>query len=175
MKDLVPLGKILKRTGQRDAIHIAVAPVTADEDLKPGQMIGLVKGSTELVRGSSGIPIGIVDPFLFGGVKKGDQFYMLLMPNTVTSMRHQWTHPAFGANDVKSEAENWLRGFANTLNMAYDDLLDIGQEALQSGGAYVGDDDSQDMFNSDKDRFLECCSEILGIAIPDSVYFSCAC
>ena len=35
---------------RRDAIHIAVAPVTAAEKLKPGEHVGLIEeGSRELV------------------------------------------------------------------------------------------------------------------------------
>ncbi|HEY1190416.1 MAG TPA: hypothetical protein VGE74_22470 [Gemmata sp.] len=80
---------------RRDAIHIAVAPVTAAEPLAPGQHVGFVTpGSTEAV-GASETPIGIVDPFLTGDVLRGQRFWLFMYPNTVTSLRHVWTHPAF--------------------------------------------------------------------------------
>lgn len=81
---------------RRDAIHIAVAPVTAAERLAPGQHVGLVAGDTEYV-GPAEKCIGIVDPFLPEPVDKGQRFWLFLYPNTVTSLRHFWTHPAFTA------------------------------------------------------------------------------
>jgi len=82
---------------RRDAIHIAVAPVTATERLAPGQHVGLVQeGNTELV-GSCDRDIGIVDPFLAEGVEPGQRFWLFLYPGTITGLRHVWTHPAFTA------------------------------------------------------------------------------
>ncbi|MCA9067276.1 MAG: hypothetical protein KDA84_00025 [Planctomycetaceae bacterium] len=79
---------------RRDAIHIAVAPVTAVCDLEPGQDIGFVRGNRESV-GPCENPIGIVDPFLKDTIKAGQRFWLFLYPNTVTGMRHFWKHPAF--------------------------------------------------------------------------------
>ncbi len=82
---------------RRDAIHIAVAPVTAAERLAPGQHVGLVRdGSLELV-GPCDRAIGIVDPFLPEAVEPGRRFWLFLYPGTVTGLRHVWTHPAFAA------------------------------------------------------------------------------
>lgn len=82
---------------RRDAIHIAVAPVTATERLRPGQHVGLVSNDTEHVgvMVSSETCIGIVDPFLNEAVEKDQRFWLLLYPNTITSLRHYWTHPDF--------------------------------------------------------------------------------
>jgi hypothetical protein len=80
---------------RRDAVHVAVAPVTAAGRLVPGQHVGFVHaGDTERV-GASENPLGIVDPFLREGVQQGQRFWLFLYPNTVTSLRHVWTHPAF--------------------------------------------------------------------------------
>ena len=80
---------------RRDAVHVAVAPVTAAERLTPGQQVGFVHpGDTELV-GPAENPIGVVDPFLREDVQPGQRFWLFLYPNTVTSLRHVWTHPAF--------------------------------------------------------------------------------
>jgi uncharacterized protein (TIGR02996 family) len=86
---------------RRDAIHIAVAPVTAAERLQPSQHVGLVSHDTERV-GAMRSPtscIGIVDPFLTQAVEEGQRFWLFLYPNTVTSLRHAWTHPAFTASE----------------------------------------------------------------------------
>jgi hypothetical protein len=80
---------------RRDAVHVAVAPVTAAERLAPGQHVGFVTpGDTETV-GPCEQPIGVVDPFLTDDVQPGQRFWLFMYPNTVTSLRHVWTHPAF--------------------------------------------------------------------------------
>lgn len=80
---------------RRDAVHIAVAPVTAAVRLAPGQHVGLVEaGNVELV-GPCDENIGLVDPFLASGVEAGERFWLFLYPGTVTGLRHVWTHPAF--------------------------------------------------------------------------------
>ena len=82
---------------RRDAIHIAVAPVTAAGRLAPGQHVGLVEeGNPELV-GPCGRNIGIVDPFRTAEVEPGQRFWLFLYPGTITGLRHVWTHPAFTA------------------------------------------------------------------------------
>lgn len=92
------LGRLIEDGDRRrDAIHIAVAPVAAAERLAPGQHVGLVReGNLELV-GPCDCAIGIVDPFLTADVEPGQRFWLFLYPNTVTSLRHIWTHPTFTA------------------------------------------------------------------------------
>jgi hypothetical protein len=80
---------------RRDAVHIAVAAVTAEVRLSPGQHIGLTQAAnTELV-GPTDHNIGIVDPFVTGDIEPGQRFWMFLYPDTITGLRHIWTHPAF--------------------------------------------------------------------------------
>lgn len=125
------LGKIISEPmAQRDAVHIAVAPVVAGDRLAPGQPIGFV-GETV---GVSAKPIGIVDPFLSGPVFKGDRFYMFLFPNTIMSLRHNWTHPAFDdRSDVGGPSAAWLRSFADAAGLSYDDLLAGAADYLDNG------------------------------------------
>lgn len=98
MENKVHLGRLVKPedNAQRDAIHLAVAPVVAAIRLSPGQRISLnVDGKAA----PCDRPIGIVDPFLRGDVLPGQTFYMMLLPYTITGLRHEWYHPAFGLND----------------------------------------------------------------------------
>lgn len=87
---LIPAGQ----TAMRDAIHLPVAPVEAGEDLSPGSVVKLHNGkaySTILA-----MAVGVVDPFLPATVRKGEVFWLFVCPNTITSLRHVWQHPAFG-------------------------------------------------------------------------------
>ena len=91
----IKLGTLLEGTEQRDAIHVAIAPVTAWQTLYPGQHIGFVDGGKVLVAPGIPVLIGIIDPFLETRVMKGERCWLFLYQNTVTSLRHEWTHPAF--------------------------------------------------------------------------------
>lgn len=80
----------------RDAIHVAVALVSAGIKLYPGAEIGF------LPDGSVGLKvdaIGVVDPFLKNPVFPGEKFWMVLFPKTVTNLRHNWDHPAFASKE----------------------------------------------------------------------------
>jgi hypothetical protein len=82
------LGKLIIGEAHRDAVHVAVAPVVAQENLSPGDHV-------DANGGWAGERVGIVDPFLREPVRKGDRFWLFLYPGTVTGLRHMWTHPAF--------------------------------------------------------------------------------
>lgn len=82
------LGKILDGPVGRDAIHVAIIPIQAKQLLIPGQHVNAA-GETSDPR------VGIVDPFLTDTVKPGQWFYLCLYQQSITSLRHVWTHPAF--------------------------------------------------------------------------------
>jgi hypothetical protein len=108
---------------KRDAIHVAIAPVVADERLWPGQDVGFIDNSLERV-GVSDRPIGIVDPFLTSAVCPDDRFWLLLYPGSVTSMRHEWLHPSFHERKTREESEAWLRQFCRESDCpGYDDVI----------------------------------------------------
>src|ERR1700742_704055 len=94
------IGKIHKEEQHRDAVHMAIAPAVAGEMLPAGKHISLVDGKAF----GSGTPIGIVDPFLMDVVRKGQKFWIFLYPGSITSLRHEWTHPAFQDNPVAEPA-----------------------------------------------------------------------
>ncbi len=120
----VPLGKLIHSEQTRDAIHIAVAPVTAGCRLSPGDHVGMMDGEAH----RHVEPIGVVDPFLAVTVARGERFWLLLYPYTITSLRHEWVHPAFGAEPVPmahevAGSERWLRSFAAEWGMDYDGMI----------------------------------------------------
>jgi hypothetical protein len=112
MSDNLKLGELITSDQQRDAIHIAVAPVTATTVLNPGQLIGFDEPGCERVRARLD-GIGIVDPFLKAAVQPEQRFWMFLLPYTITSLRHDWAHPAFAARQAdKAASEKWMEEFA---------------------------------------------------------------
>lgn len=91
------IGKIITTPQERDAIHVALTPVVAGEELQPGQHVGVMLCEDGRYHAHTGAfpNIGIVDPFLIESVKESQECWLFLYPNTVTSLRHEWTHPAF--------------------------------------------------------------------------------
>lgn len=178
----VTLGSIITGEHARDAIHIAVAPVIAGEDLNPGDHITSPDKNGRCFKGKS----GIVDPFLRQRVKAGQRFWMCLYQNTVIGMRHHWSHPAFDETEApikysdsrKTQAEKWLRDFSSQINREYHSLLELGKSAIETGSAHAGDDDDQDNLNEQKKEFLRNVAVVCNLELPedfDDIYFSCAC
>ncbi len=97
----VKLGVKPPKDAERDAIHVAVVPMVAGQALQPGQRVELFTRKTALA--TRGIGVGIVDPFLDCAVMCGETFWLLLHPNTVTGMRHHWSHPSFGDSNASGD------------------------------------------------------------------------
>lgn len=120
MRADVQLGKYREGKEQRDAIHIAVAPVECGESLRPGQPVKFLKPGV-IVGSTHDESIGIVDPFLKGTVFPSTKVWLCMNPYTITSLRHEWTHPAFETPQV--ESEKWLREFASDVGVNFDRLM----------------------------------------------------
>lgn len=140
----IKLGTLITHPAQRDAIHIAIAPVTSDESLYAGCHVSLVPGSTDKVRsfvplkGHASDAVGIVDPFLTEPLKPGDRFWLLLYPQTITGLRHEWSHPAFPIT-VPIASEVFLRNYAAACRMEYKDFM-TGVDFFLKTGQEMDDD-----------------------------------
>lgn len=174
------LGQLIEEGAQRDAIHIAVAPVIAATKLQPGDHIGFVASNQEMV-GPSASPIGIVDPFLKGAVQEGERFWMFLYPNTITSLKHVWTHPAFSALtpvDPKAASEAWLRAFiAGADCPGYETVIaaaiDGGDQSWNSDYLHF---DGRDAHGEIPPEFWDHVEIVTGSKISQRPsYFSCSC
>lgn len=138
-KYLPNIGELASETAQRDAIHIAVAPLVAGEDwLTAGQEVGFIHGSTEVVRKKDRIygmdVIGVVDPFLKEPARKGDRVWVFLLPNTITFLRHHWEHPAFTPTRTPAnESESWLGRFADEWNFDYSEMIAAASDSSDWG------------------------------------------
>lgn len=104
----------------RDAIHLAVEPAVAGMTLKSGERIKIANGKA--VRAILNDATGIVDPFIKTYVDEGERFWLVVLPRTITSLRHVWSHPDFPEEGVVSAApanskeasEAWLHKFIDS-------------------------------------------------------------
>lgn len=176
MREEVRLGSLVVGNAARDAIHIAVAPVVAWENLKPGQHVGL---NAEKEAASDKPHIGIVDPFLIQWPVKGQRFYLCLYPHTVVGLRHDWNHPAFVEAADRMESEQWLRRYAVRMNCyekpdkAFSNLI----EGLRKSDLFAHGTDLHGLYDLDNAEDLRFHAErYLGINIDwDRFIFGCSC
>lgn len=169
------LGQFPDGERERDAIHIAVIPVRAAEPLGAGHHVGVTDG-----KASRSPPlIGVVDPFLTPGlVEAGEWFWLLLYPGTITSLRHEWIHPAFPlgvrmpAGDTAA-SQLWLKAFAADHEISYWDLID---GAVSGDGATFGTDHETGVQSAE---FWQHIAVVTGKTFSaghiDNTYFGCAC
>ncbi len=140
-----------------------------------------------------------IDPYLEESVKPGEWCYLFLYPNTVTSLRHEWTHPAFldtlsaPARAVLQQplpepitpnlnaAKGRVAEIAELVDRSYDRLisdahayLDIGEYVTEQGGMSW-----QDTFPSYAVEFWTLFAVITGREVPvgkrEANFFSCSC
>ena len=174
MKSEPKLGELIYGEAQRDAIHIAISPVVAGEyDLRPGMLIGFDEPGCEVVRHRKD-GIGIVDPFLKEAPQKGQRFWMFLYPGTITSLRHEWTHPAFVTADEKSESRLAVERIAVVCGKTYEALMDDAQQFADHGNWIR--DNSERYKDADWDEFWKHFEILTGIK-TDDLYapYDCSC
>lgn len=161
----------------RDAIHLAIIPAIAGECMTPGKKVMLKDGVARL---SDTDAIGIVDPFLPEALVSGDRFWLCLFPNTVTGMRHHWSHPAFPDESIdRDAAEEWLREYARCMN-TYDSDTEAFErliEGLENKDLFAYGTDLHGLYELEEADELKRNAEIyLGKEIDwDDFEFSCSC
>jgi hypothetical protein len=170
----VNLGELVQGVKERDAIHIAVLPVEAGEDLQICESVALVDNKAFK---SVNDAIGIVDPFLPQIVNKGQCFWLLLFPNTITGLRHEWCHPQIPKHTVteKQAAEKWLREFCLHTGNNYDLLMN--QIKNRSEYINVVDDDAQSYYFEHYQDFWKNYTIVTEIYLDENnrPYIRCVC
>jgi hypothetical protein len=162
--------------------------------LFPGQAVALVKpGDVEHVTAAVGRGIGIVDPFLGHAVEPGTWFWVFLYPNTITSLKHNWTHPAFAEKPAAAPApapavvvdvrvvnqamsRKWLKDFSDGLNVGYQEMVDAATDFVQHGQYFSRDGDFEGEYVPDE--FWEHYQNVTGNVVPadkQDNFFSCSC
>lgn len=138
---MLKIGKVLEGPGPKDAIHVAVVPVLLAEDMHPGDWVRVVGGKAYKADEKA---IGVIDPFLDEYLLFEDTWvYMLLIPNTITNLSHEWTLEEFDSNSAFEEiprldedSVDWLEDFAHMHNTSYDALVVKCLEALASDNEF---------------------------------------
>ena len=163
----------------RDAIHIAIATVVADVQLSPGAHVGFIGESRERVSSEATRYVGIVDPFLTVPVPENARFWLLLYPYSITSLRHEWTHPAFEDDDSKSRSEEWLRRFISTAECPDYEMVMAAVIAHQAGAAWSDDYLHFNGYGAHGDipgEFWHHVQIVTGMSMPiRATSFSCSC
>ena len=145
---LETLGTIIGPGEKRDAIHIAVEPVTAGESLSAGDHVAVKDGIA--TRTAVGAGLGVVDPFLANHVKKGERFWFLMYPRQVRTLRHVWTHPDFPDVESKvaneqSASEAFIAVLADRLGITSNRLIQYAKDWVEydeyavAGGLFEGE------------------------------------
>lgn len=171
------LGRLTGRFS-RDAVHMAVIPVTAGERLHPGAPVSITDGDGKAVLSPSADAVGVVDPFLPEFVEQGQRFWLLLKPGSITGLRHDWYHPKFPnrtAADVAEceESERWLRDFIGPAEQYGDTFEEVIDNLVAGrGGTIYGREEREasEEFWSHLERFT-------GVSVPraGNEYFDCRC
>ena len=158
------IGKPIVGVAHRDAVHIAVVPVIAGMNLKPGERLILLGNKAYVAMGDE--PVGIVDPFLEDNVQEDEPFWMFMFPNTVTELRHDWSHPGVSPEveitGDRAESEKWLSDFANKYGMDYATMIHEAQYVGYIVTHDVGDIHSWDEVEEDRNVFFDHLEVVLG-------------
>jgi hypothetical protein len=186
---LETLGTIIDENEKRDAIHLAVIPMQANEVLIPGMHVdknGCMAESQEIEG------VGIVDPFLMDCVMPGEWFWLVIYPRKINSLRHVWSHPAFPDEEgtpnpiktelsIKEKSEAWIRNYADEIGSNYKELMEGASDWVCKGEFLYGEPDEDGMRYRFEDKFLdpefwEHYENVTGTKVEDrDDFFSCSC
>jgi hypothetical protein len=186
---LKALGKIVPNDSPlgRDAVHIAVIPVVADDDLDPGKFVKLNNRGRAEPADSRREAIGIVDPFLAIGPGVGDRFWLFLFPGTITSLKHEWTHPAFPSSPPQHQQQNaqperqasaeWIKNFAEEIQQPYDSLMSAANDWVEYGEyTFTHSEAYKDVPYSRWEEFWYHYEVVTGMRPREKdVFFTCSC
>lgn len=171
MSENLKLGQVITTPQERDAIHIAVVPVVAAVSMQPGTRCGIDPTGKAAPCIAEAAYVGVVDPYLRGAVPTGASFWLFLEPGSITSLRHDWTHPAFPSAQPAGDAKAYLEDVARTYGTDMETMLSAIKE-----GHYCLSDDIDEHRALDA-AFWACYTAYTGRAKPSDAadYFRCAC
>lgn len=126
-----------------------------------------------------------MDPYLRRDVAFGEQCWLFLYPGSITSLRHEWTHPAFPAAEMVPQgnaSERWLRDLAEGVGITYARLLDGAEDWVSSRergeyGDYIIGGSAMES-ESVPDEFWTHYENVTGKQVDEEhrgSFFSCSC
>lgn len=173
---LETLGSIIDKNAGRDAIHLAVEPAIAGEDLYAGNHIGIRDGKAYTVVSKC---LGIVDPFLKEKVNEGDIFWMIVYPRQITSLRHVWTHPDFPEESLThiTKSKEWIAEFAEMLDITYNELMEAAETYACTGEYHnMGDNEKYSDHYDKMEEFWDHYEVVTGVKVGvKAPFFTCSC
>lgn len=193
MSEHLGLGKIITTPQSRDAIHIAVVPVVAGQVLFAGDKVYLDPyGQAKEASGYLDY-VGIADPFLDTAcISTGDKFWLYLKPGSITSLKHEWTHPAFPTTSAlidtppargsipdlvaqKLTFNTHIQELADDLALGYDELLDAADRYVATGESHYRMGDSEDSLPTSFWPEYEKVRNVVVSANTKNSFFRCSC
>lgn len=180
----VKLGEhIMDASAKRDATHVACVPVYGI-DLYPGAYVRFTIGSTEVVKTCrKETAVGIIDPFLYSNngyydrtINEHKRVWMLLLPETITNLRHEYDHPAFNVAPpvYKNESHKWLVEFADSLDITYEELYTAATDYIMNDGYFTLDTSDTEVPDEFWGHF-EVMSKIKVPVNKRNSFFNCSC
>lgn len=184
------IGQLITEPQTKDAIHMAIAPVTVAHMTLPGRHVGLDKDgkASEYVDPY----IGIIDPFLSCSLEAGKQCWLFLYPGSITGLRHEWSHPAFSATDVnpivdyskisdtdhKAKSQEWVKEHAAEIGMTPDQMMQNAEGWIEYDEHTVqhGREDWRDGFKATE--FWHHYEIVTGKVVPEEKkrsFYCCTC
>jgi hypothetical protein len=177
-QDSTVLGELCPEGAGRDAVHVAVLPIEAGEELGPGDKVRVMDGCAYGWSSGEGL-VGVVDPYLDQIVRGGQRFYLFLLPRTITGLRHVWEHPDFPAEaPISAERgadELYVARAAEMAGYSYDRFLQMCEGAARDNDSVnTGDNECYDV---NTPELWDAVARLTGARHQnrDHAYFSCAC
>jgi hypothetical protein len=164
------LGQTPPEDAHRDAVHVAIVPMVASQQLAPGTPVGLNE-DRQAVMAPREKALGVVDPYLQDPVEEGQRFWLCLKPGSITSLRHDWTHPAFAVtgDEQKVASIEWLKRAADDCGVDYHSMM-----ACVASDDYIHMGENESYKDLDYNEFAKHVKIVTGKA---DAYppFSCSC
>ena len=133
------LGKVPQELGQKDAVHVAIVSVRAEQAIRPGQKCILNKDREAVPCDNKSI--GIADPFLKKNISRGENFLLILNPDAVDNVQHTWEHPVdFTPPNNPPKMNYFLEEEAKNWGVTYQQLMDACKYCVEndSSAPYPG-------------------------------------